>query len=103
MRQIFTGAIASITILAMGFFVWTAVHALFYAPDSEINVPHASVVLASEARKPLRIQIPSLGIDAKVQEVGITKTYSMGVPSNFQDVGWYKYGPVPGHVGSAVI
>lgn len=27
----------------------------------------------------------------------------MGTPSNFTDVAWYKYGPVPGALGSAVI
>ena len=27
----------------------------------------------------------------------------MGVPSNFSDVAWYKYGTVPGQIGSAVI
>src|SRR6185503_17165796 len=28
---------------------------------------------------------------------------NMGTPSNFTDVAWYKYGTVPGQVGSAVI
>ncbi len=27
----------------------------------------------------------------------------MGIPTNFTDVGWYKEGPVPGALGSAVI
>jgi sortase (surface protein transpeptidase) len=30
-------------------------------------------------------------------------TGAMGVPDNFIDVGWYKHGPRPGMVGSAVI
>ena len=27
----------------------------------------------------------------------------MGVPTNFTDVGWYRYGPAPGTPGNAVI
>src|SRR5207244_3357402 len=31
------------------------------------------------------------------------KTGNMAVPSNFTDVGWFKLGTIPGHVGSAVM
>ena len=52
---------------------------------------------------PLQLIIPALNIDAKIQDVGITKKGNMGVPNNFTDVGWYKYGAIPGRLGSAVI
>lgn len=101
--RFFTVAIAVVAVLAVTVFVGTLVYAL-YAPSSEILVPAwVSPPTASTTSGPARLQIPSLTIDAKVQKVGITKKGEMGVPSNFWDVGWYKYGPSPGQLGSAVI
>lgn len=54
---------------------------------------------------PLQLFIPSIGVSTTVQIVGLADddTGAMGVPDNFTDVGWYKHGPRPGMVGSAVI
>jgi LPXTG-site transpeptidase (sortase) family protein len=52
---------------------------------------------------PLRLIIPTLEINAKVQKVGITKKGNMATPNNFTDVGWYKYGAAPGNQGSVVM
>lgn len=54
---------------------------------------------------PVRLIIPTIGVDAEVQYVGLAEsgTGAMGVPSNFTDVGWYKDGVRPGMRGSAVI
>jgi sortase A len=51
---------------------------------------------------PARLIIPVLNIDAKVQRVGVGKSGSMAVPTNYTDVGWYRAGAVPGQIGSAV-
>jgi LPXTG-site transpeptidase (sortase) family protein len=51
----------------------------------------------------MRLVIPSLSVDADVQDVGITSHNTMAVPTNFTDVGWYRYGPEPGENGSAVM
>ena len=101
-RKYIAGAIALVAIVV---FAWTLVHALYYAPESEQTDVDlgANVVLLSTSSQPVRLQIPSLHIDALVQHVGITKTGNMGIPSNFTDVAWYKYGPTPGQLGSAVI
>jgi len=47
---------------------------------------------------PLQLVIPSIGVSTTVQLVGLADddTGTMGVPDNFTDVGWYKYGPRPG-------
>src|SRR3989344_8607594 len=50
-----------------------------------------------------RLVIPKIKVDAKVEEVGISKKGNMAVPTNFADVGWYKYGALPGEIGSAII
>jgi LPXTG-site transpeptidase (sortase) family protein len=84
------------------------VNATLYAPAEEI-VPKSPVLQDNFARNiispslPTRLIIPSLEVDAKVQQVGITKKGNMATPNNFTDVGWYKYGAIPGNKGSAVI
>jgi sortase A len=85
-------------------FSTTIVKALFYSPpDTEITVPQEMETATNPLHHPARLQIPSLDIDAKVQDVGINSKGNMGVPNNFTDVGWYKYGVVPGGPGSAVM
>ncbi len=50
-----------------------------------------------------RIKIPSLNIDAEVENVGITQTGAMDVPRAADHTGWYDLGTSPGFEGSAVI
>ena len=50
-----------------------------------------------------RFRIPGIGVDAAIQQVGLTATNALDVPSNITDVAWYKLGPTPGDVGNAVI
>src|SRR5262249_51609088 len=97
-----TAAIGIITLAAVVIFAWTAVHALFYAPD-ETFAPSGAAVVAPTSSDPARLIIPSLSIDANVQYVGVKKDGSMGTPDNFTDVAWYRYGTIPGQLGSAVI
>lgn len=52
---------------------------------------------------PTKLIIPSVGVTTKILSVGTTKTGNMDTPHNFEDVGWYRYGPMPGQAGSAVI
>jgi sortase (surface protein transpeptidase) len=51
---------------------------------------------------PSRIQIPAIGVDAKLVELGLEPSGAMEVPS-FGMAGWYGKGPKPGAVGPAVI
>ncbi|HET9641257.1 MAG TPA: class F sortase [Candidatus Paceibacterota bacterium] len=98
--------IGAATLIAGVVFVTTFVHAVYYAPDTEAP-PSPSLASAAasipSAVKPVRLIVPALGIDANVQQLGINAKGAMMAPSNFTDVGWYRYGTVPGHVGSAVI
>lgn len=98
---------ACITLAAGVVFVATLARATIYAPESEVaSTTLAAVAPAREASPgelPKRLRIPSLSINAYVKHVGITADGDMATPGNFVDVGWYKYGTVPGFVGSAVI
>jgi LPXTG-site transpeptidase (sortase) family protein len=52
---------------------------------------------------PLRLIIPVINVNAKIQYLGVTPNGEMEIPSNATDVGWFKLGPRPGERGSAVI
>jgi LPXTG-site transpeptidase (sortase) family protein len=62
-----------------------------------------SLSAVSAGDLPVELDIPKLNIAAKVQRLGIDKKGNMAAPNNFTDVSWYKYGTVPGLLGSAVI
>ncbi len=88
-------------------FTTTLTRAVWYSPnETEVPTPVVVSVLKAGAPKPgawpSQLRIPSLGIDAHVQSVGISKKGNMAVPTNYTDVAWYKGGPAPGQVGSAI-
>lgn len=95
------------TLSAFFIFGATLVGVFVGRAESEIYVP--AVAEAAPAgdvdadELPARLIIPSLKINADVQHVGIGASGNMAVPSNYSDVGWYRYGTVPGHLGSAVM
>ena len=97
---------AGVVVLCAAFvFGQTAVDALWYVSDTEVPVPETIELteVASPEDYPARFRVPALGIDTRVQHVGVNAKGNMAVPNNFTDVGWYKYGTPPGFVGSAVV
>lgn len=71
-----------------------------YVAEQEIVVSQPEPAVFS---RPVRLSIPTISVDAKVEEVGVAKNGTMATPSSFKTVGWYKYGPMPGEIGSAVL
>jgi sortase (surface protein transpeptidase) len=55
------------------------------------------------APAPSRLTVPALGVDAAVDAVGVDPDGQMTIPAEVDRVGWYRFGPVPGGGGSAVI
>lgn len=55
------------------------------------------------ARRPVRLSIPSIGVDAPIVPVGVHRSGTMEVPPDIRTVGWYRFGPSPGLPGSAVL
>ncbi len=103
-------AIAVITGIAAGVLMTTVVQAVFYAPQPpEVAALPSTGGAAGQAHPappgdyPARLSIPELGVFASVQYVGLTTRGTMGAPTNFIDVAWYRYGAVPGTRGSAVM
>jgi sortase (surface protein transpeptidase) len=52
---------------------------------------------------PIRLEIPAIGVDAFVEQVGLTPEKAMDVPKEWMNVAWYQLGSRPGEVGNAVI
>jgi hypothetical protein len=51
----------------------------------------------------VQLVVPDLGVDAAVDPVGVEADGQMTVPAEVDRVGWYRFGPVPGAAGSAVV
>lgn len=52
---------------------------------------------------PVRLEIPTIGVDSFIEDAYITPGGAMEVPSGTVDVAWFALGPHPGQVGSAVV
>ncbi len=102
-HRLLTFGILIVIIAAIIVFGVTLRKAVF-APgvEAEMPLPEADKVQVSAESYPVRLIIPSAHVDAAVQRVGIGKSGRMAVPSNYTDVGWYRYGPPPGGSGNAV-
>ena len=64
--------------------------------------PVARISFLARSR-PIHLSIPTLHLSVPLSELGINKDGSVQVPTNFNEPGWYKFGPAPGQRGSAVI
>ncbi len=51
---------------------------------------------------PAKLSIPSLGVNAPVEQVSVKADGTMGTPTKFGDVAWYAPGSKPGSQGNSV-
>lgn len=79
-------------------------------PDASFNTTQSDTTTmtgtsrTSASAHPIHILIPSIGVNSPIVEVGVNARGEMDVPDGkTQNVGWYKYGTVPGDIGSAVV
>jgi sortase (surface protein transpeptidase) len=62
-----------------------------------LPVPH------QEDNRPVRLNIPSIKLDALIEYMGVNEKEELDVPDGkTNNVGWYKDGTIPGDIGSAV-
>jgi sortase (surface protein transpeptidase) len=52
---------------------------------------------------PVRVRIPSLGVDSPLERLGRSRAGTVEVPAHWGRAGWYRNGPRPGEHGAAVI
>lgn len=79
---------------------------IFASIISPIEISSASTAkfpAVNPIATPKHISIPKALVNAPVIDVGITEDGKMDVPNNYTQTGWYKYGTLPGKIGSAVI
>jgi len=57
----------------------------------------------SGAGLPVLLEIPSIGVSAYVEHLGLTPEGNMDMTNSTKNVAWYDLGPQPGQTGSAVI
>ncbi len=64
----------------------------------------SSVTPLTVARSaPISLSIPALGLTVPLITLGVNFDGSVEVPASPQQAGWFKLGPTPGQLGSAVI
>jgi sortase (surface protein transpeptidase) len=52
---------------------------------------------------PVRLRIPALHVDSRIQRLGLQPDGAIAVPDRTDVAGWYENGPRPGQPGPAVI
>jgi sortase (surface protein transpeptidase) len=65
--------------------------------STKVNLP------TSYQGLPARLLIPDIGVDAAIEDMGVAPNGDMAAPVGSIDVGWSRYGPLPGETGSAVM
>jgi LPXTG-site transpeptidase (sortase) family protein len=63
----------------------------------------ASPADGADAAPPQRIEIPAIGVSARVAPLGLDGTGALAAPTSYNRAGWYEAGPEPGEKGPAVI
>lgn len=109
-NKVRTFAAAMVALASFDVLIWRAV-LTEKAPSARerVGVPRTLVRSTSAIDEtedigvPVRIRIPSIGVDAAIEEVTLAKDGSMDVPKDLLDTGWYALGPRPGETGSAAI
>jgi sortase A len=62
-----------------------------------------ALAIVAPAKPPARLKIPTINVDAAVEQVGVDSQGRIAAPTKTADVGWYKLGSAPGDAGNAVI
>lgn len=55
------------------------------------------------AGPPVRLEAPTIGVQAYVEQVGLTDDNAMDVPKGWMNTGWFLHGFRPGEPGNSVI
>ena len=102
--------IAGVLLIATGIAVLgVAVAAQVHAPQPSQSV--AGVIGSASGPSlsrslPVAVDIPAIGVDAKLLRLGLNSDGTIQVPSietSADEAAWYKYSATPGQIGSSVI
>jgi hypothetical protein len=62
-----------------------------------------ATILATGRSTPLELSIPAISLSVSLGTLGLNPDGTVQVPTVIQQPGWYRLGPSPGQIGSAVI
>jgi sortase (surface protein transpeptidase) len=69
--------------------------------SAEPTQPAGAATMPASA--PVRVQIPSIGVDSELMDLGLQADGTLEVPPSGFPAGWYTGAPTPGELGPAVI
>lgn len=110
-----TSAAAVVGVLMLGALSVTAVAPNVSTPIARATAAHPAAaptttvtsapvgITGTGTRATWRLVIERIGVDARIETVGLTAGHAMAAPSSLSTVGWYAGGPSPGQPGDAVI
>ncbi|MBW3604619.1 MAG: class F sortase [Actinobacteria bacterium] len=64
---------------------------------------YAPTAHSATVAKPVRVEIPSVGIASDLERLGLAGDGAIETPDDWASAGWYRGGPRPGQQGAAVI
>jgi Sortase domain len=67
------------------------------------TAPAPVVQLATARSTPVELSIPAIDLSVSLGTLGLNPDGTVQVPTDIQQPGWYRLGPSPGQLGSAVI
>ena len=70
---------------------------------SDTEPSHPAVAGTMVAAAPVRLQIPSIGVDSDLMDLGLQTDGTLEVPPSGFPAGWYTGAPTPGELGPAII
>ena len=71
------------------------------APTTTAQTAPAPLVMA--ASRPIRVQIPAIGVDSELMDLGLQDDGTLEVPPSGFPAGWFTGAPTPGEQGPAVL
>jgi len=69
----------------------------------EVGAPGGPTVALVANASPVRLLIPKIAVNARIESRGLDANRNMETPSDFHDVAWYNLGPTPGLPGNALL
>jgi sortase (surface protein transpeptidase) len=75
-----------------------------HSAPKEAGTPQAAAARSAAPRSaPVSLRIPAMGVSVSLSSLGLNADKTVQVPTKYEEPGWFKLGPTPGQVGSAVI
>jgi sortase family protein len=74
-------------------------------PSTAAETPPTPIVDAPPIGRsvPVRVEVPSIGVNSTLMDLGLTADGSLEVPPSGFPAGWYTGAPTPGELGPAII